>query len=150
MAGIAVCGALLLAFGATVVAYSWSYGLGQLSQPGTGFFGVLAGAGVCVLAALYLAQEWLSRNDASHEAPQVGATDGRALLVILVLWIYVLAMPWLGFALATCIVMTILFRMAGTATWARSVALGAGAGIAAALIFGVVLDLKLPKGMLVA
>ena len=150
MVGIAVCGTLLLAFGAAVLAYSWSYGFGQLSQPGTGFFGVLAGAGVCVLAVLYVGQEWLSRQNALAEPPQIGAMDGRALLVVAVLWVYVLAMPWLGFGLGTCIVMAVLFRMAGPATGPRSIAFGAGAGIAAALIFGMLLDLKLPKGVLLS
>lgn len=142
-----VSGAVAFAFGLSVAIASWSLGIGRLSQPGVGFFSFVAGIGICVLALSLLVDGVAQSRWGSGEA-LVEPWSWKGPFILLGLWGYVEAMPWLGFPLSTSVLMTLLFRAAGVRTWTGALALGISTGISAEVCFGVLLDMKLPSGVI--
>ncbi|NGM22549.1 tripartite tricarboxylate transporter TctB family protein [Roseomonas stagni] len=140
------------------IALCWSskeLGLSDPSGPGSGLFPFLAGllvlaggVGLLVRHVVTGGQPVPGEEIAAQfwEAP--GAPFRTAMLIIVVAGM-IIAVPWLGFALAGVIGLPILFRViAPEKSWMAAIVTGVIAAGSMHLLFAVALGTPLPRGPL--
>jgi len=130
---------------------SLDLGVGNLSAPGPGLFPFvfavfLGGASVIYLAVARLKQAAAERVP----APSEDLFWKRPAIVVLLLAVYSLFLFRIGFLLATFILLIILFNISpGTERKWRAAAAGASATVVISyLVFGKLLQIPLPRGIL--
>ncbi|WP_203075247.1 tripartite tricarboxylate transporter TctB family protein [Falsiroseomonas ponticola] len=140
------------------IALCWSsrsLGLSDPSGPGSGLFPFLAG--VLVLGGgvgLLLRHVATGGRPAPGEeiAPQFWEAPGapfRVLVLVVVVAGMILAVPWLGFALAGVLGLPLLFRViAPEKSWVSAIVTGIVAAGSMHLLFAVALGTPLPRGPL--
>ncbi len=101
---------LLLSF--FVCQQSVVIGVGSLSQPGPGLLAFGAGAGIGVLALWFLIQSFVSK-ESRGEVTHHGKTlqRGRFLMICTSLFVYTIAVNWLGFLLSTFLFVIFVLRL---------------------------------------
>lgn len=123
--------------------------VGTLGQPGPGLLSFGAGAGIGLLALVLLIQTFLPGSHPEPEAEIVNA--GRTAMVVSIsvsLFIYTMAVNWLGFILATLMFVLFLFRIVETEPWWRWIVKAVLVTAGNYLLFVVWLGIRLPKGIL--
>jgi len=145
MRGDAISGLLLAAAGIYAAAKSWGYGLGMLSQPGAGFFpfwaAVLVTACGGAIGALGLRGLRREPAAAASAAPFNWAKVAQCVVALLA---YTAALPWIGFAVSTFLVMLGLSRLDPQTTWRGSIAIGALGAAGFWLLFVYALKVSFP------
>lgn len=123
--------------------------VGTLGQPGPGLLSFGAGAGIGLLALVLLIQTFMS---GSHPEPKAETgRSGRTAIVVAIsvsLFVYTLAVNWLGFILATLMFVFFLFRIVETESWWRSTIKAVLVMAGNYMLFVVWLGLRLPRGFL--
>ena len=122
-------------------------GVGNLSQPGPGLLAFGAGAGIGVLAFWFLIQSFVSKESRS-EVAQNGRTlkRGRFLMICISLFVYTIAVNWLGFLLSTFLFIIFILRLIESKKWWRTLIEAALITVGNYLLFVEWLGLSLPKG----
>ena len=140
----AVAGGFLL-LGAWICLEAVQVPFGSLRMPGAGFFPLLLGLMLSVLAVILLGMAWLS--------PEVGATrvrPERPEVVYLVA--SVVASVWLferlGFLLTMALFLAVAMRTSGKIGSMRAVVLAVAGSGASYWVFGRLLQINLPAGVL--
>jgi putative tricarboxylic transport membrane protein len=142
-----------LAFLAASVAYTagaWTFPLGTAQRPGPGFFPLAVGGFACAVALVFAANAF--RRPAAAAARADAAAEpgarGRVVATTLALVGFCLLVPWAGYpAVAFLFVTTLIKRLGGTG-WAVAVITGLVSAAASAYVFGTVLGVPLPRGLL--
>ena len=142
-----VSGTAVLTFGVTAAIMSWSLELGQLSQPSPGFFPFLAALGITALGAT-LALRGLLQGRQDTKDGTSWTWSWPAVLCLVALAIYAQALELLGFALSTFLLMSALFMIAGMRRWHIVLFMGFATAALAEFIFGFLLEMSLPTGLL--
>lgn len=140
-----VAAAALLVSGVFVVA-AWDLDVGTSARPGPGLMPRLAAAGLALSAVLAL----LERVKPSAEVEDAPDSSGarRQLVVVGTLTAYVVALPFLGFLLASAVALSICsWIIAGSHRVGRAVVIGGVIALAVDASFRVLLDVGLPSGL---
>lgn len=129
--------------GAATAAYAWTLGIVGPSGPESGLFPLIAaliimGAGIVLL--------WLPSSRATAPDFPRGAALGRVLGVLAGLALMVIAIPYLGFAVAGAIMMIVLLRTVEKTSWGGLIALALASVVTVVWLFGHVLGMALPRG----
>jgi putative tricarboxylic transport membrane protein len=135
----------LLALAALVL--SRRLDVGSVTQPGPGFFPMVLGSALLLVAVILGAGAF--RAPAATSGPAGDRIDLARLLITLgAFGAYVIAFEALGFVLAT--VLWLAFQLGAIARYRWPIALGAGAVIAliSYLLFDTWLGVRLPPGVL--
>lgn len=138
---------MLVGFGISYGGYS--IGLGSLKEPGSGFIFFWLGIIVVGLASLVFVKTALgkmARVDVT--AGWLGLRWKKVLWVLVALIFYASSFQFLGFILATVILLLFLFKVVEPQKWLESVAWAVGATVASYFLFQVWLGAQLPKGLL--
>ena len=146
----------LLAFGAVTVALSLQLPLGTLRMPGTGFFPLVLGLLLVVLAAAQGTRLLLARARARAAAAPPPATpppaaqpaDGAAQRVVLFIGVVALATLLLqpaGYVASTLLLMVGLLRVLGV-SWGACVLIAASSALASHFVFVRWLGIPMPAG----
>jgi putative tricarboxylic transport membrane protein len=145
-------GLALAALGAWIVgqARGWTY-MGE-DGPGAGFFPLWYGAVMVLLSLVLVARTVMAKVPREGNAPEVKAPEWRELGRALACWAALVAsialMPLTGFlvafALLTWFVVAILARQPQRV----AITLALGSSLAFYVLFAVLLDVSLPKGLL--
>ncbi len=140
------------------IALCWSstqLGLSDPSGPGSGLFPFLAGLLVLGSGVGLLVRHVVTGGQPApgeEIAPQFWEAPGapfRVVVLILVVGGMIVAVPWLGFALAGAIGLPILFRViAPEKSWVTAIITGIIAAGSMHLLFAVALGTPLPRGSL--
>ena len=145
-----ISGFFWLAFVAYFIYHSTTlYGLGTLSEPGTGFFPFLSGCFVALMAILVLVQSF------SKHRPQVplsslwqGKKWHRTITVSILVLCYLLTFERIGFFLTTMLFLfTICTWVQEYSRW-KSIFISVVAATLANLLFHTLLKASLPQGIL--
>ena len=122
-------------------------GVGTLSQPGPGLLAFGAGAGIGVLALWFLIQSFVSK-ESRGEVTRHGKTlqRGRFLMICTSLFVYTIAVNWLGFLLSTFLFVIFILRLIESKKWWRTLVEALLITIGNYLFFVEWLGLSLPKG----
>jgi len=129
-----------LVFSLFVCQQSVVIGVGTLSLLAFG-----AGAGLGGLAFLLLIQSIFSKEKRSEAVPAIGLRKGRFMLICLSLFVYTMAVNWLGFLPSTFVFVIFVFRMVESEKWWRTILEAVLITIGNYLIFVGWLGLGLPK-----
>ena len=143
-----IASALLLILGGAALYGAVSMGIGTPDVPDAGFFPLLAALALVTLSGLQLLAQIRNRSLPDTPPAEAGppASERMALLVIACLVAYVPALEWLGFIIATALLVGLILAIFGIRRplpYAIAVPVLAGGGY---LLFDRVLGLPLPAG----
>lgn len=140
---------LLLGLGAVYLSHR--LGLGTLTRPGPGFLTFWSGVILCVLSGVVFIQGTMARRGEEGMALQglwTGMNWSKPIHVVLALLTYVLVFTSLGFLLTTSFLLLFLFKGIEPETWRRAFLSAALASLVSYVLFGIWLQVQLPKGIL--
>jgi putative tricarboxylic transport membrane protein len=138
-----------LALAIFICQQSMGSGIGTLRRPGPGLLSFGAGAGIGLLALVFLIQTFFTKQSSAGEEQDAGSGGAvKTISVCISLFLYTLAVNWLGFILATLFFVLLLFRIVESEPWWRTVMKAVLVTIGNYLVFVVWLGVKLPKGIL--
>ena len=129
---------------------SLGIGIGSLHRPGPGMLSYGAGAAMGLIALAVLIGSFWKKEKADKQTPNEGDGGEAAKVAIIgvALFFYAIAANWLGFSLATLLVVLFLFRFVDTEPWWRSIVKAALVTLGNYLVFEVWLGLHLPTARL--
>jgi hypothetical protein len=134
-----------LVLAALAAAGAWQLGVGDLHSPGAGFLPFYAALLFGVLALVSLVQDLKAMSGPAAEI-WGGVRWGRWIAMVASLFLYVAALEWLGFMLATFLLMLVLFRILEPYRWTTVLFFSLLTMGSAYLFFVVLLDSRLPGG----
>jgi len=139
-----------LALAAFICQQSMGIGVGTLVRPGPGLLSFGAGAAMGLLALAFLIGTFLKGQASSGPLGKAerGGHTATVVAISLSLFVYTIAVIWLGFILATLMFVFFLFRIVETESWWRSLLKGILVTAGNYLVFVVWLGIHLPKGVL--
>jgi putative tricarboxylic transport membrane protein len=145
----AVSGLLLAAFGIYTALTSYGFGLGTLSQPAAGFFPfwasvLMVGCSTAVVARAVFPKAAAATTDAGGHIP----SWGKLAACVAMLLGYAIALPLVGFAPSTFLVMLALSRLDSRTTWLASFLIAVLGSAGFWLVFVRGLAVKFPPSLL--
>ncbi len=141
-AGLVVLAASLVLFGLTLELRA-----NPLVPIGPGFYPRIVLGVTALLAALLVVTDWYAAKKAG---PKVPADYAAVVLHFVVFGIYVAALPWLGFRIATfayvAVTNALMDPPRGARQWARVAAIALASALATYFVFEHYLSVLLPRG----
>jgi putative tricarboxylic transport membrane protein len=137
-----------LCISVVVAVASFRLGLGKLSAPGSGFtpFGASILLGILSIICFFQAKE--KQEPENVEPLFSGQLWYKVILVFVVLFLYAQIMPFVGFTIATFLLMAFLFWIAGEKKIWKVVVFSLIAAVLSYMIFSKWLNLQFPNGPL--
>jgi putative tricarboxylic transport membrane protein len=139
---------LLIAIGVGVVIESFRLKLGTPLTPQPGFFPFIGGSLLIGLSIVLLVQGWLRRGESTRKPREVAGGLRKPAILIASLSVYTAALSYLGYVLPTIILVAAILRVLGVTSWKVLILASLGLSIGAYLLFGRVLGIDLPEGVL--
>jgi len=141
----------LLIIGIGFVIYSNKYTIGNLSQPGVGFFPLLIGIGLAGWAGVFILQERKGRSatekeETQRQAPGESILKGKIYAVTAILFAFAALHSVLGYWTSIFGAMVVLLRVAGVPGWKKALLGGGMTAIASYFIFEYWLGVLFPEG----
>ena len=143
--GDIVSGSLLAAIGAYAGYKAWGFGLGQLHEPGAGFFPFVGAALIFVCGAVIAVQGAIAGLRTAGEAAGGG---WKLWACVATLVAYAIALPLAGFALSTFLMLGALCRLDPRTSWTATVACALLGSAGFWLIFVRGLSVNFPPSLL--
>ena len=141
-AGLVVLAASLVLFGLTLELKA-----NPLVPIGPGFYPRIVLGVTALLAVLLVVTDWYAAKKAG---PKVPADYAAVVLQFVVFGIYVAALPWLGFRIATfayvAVTNALMDPPRGARQWARVAAIALASALATYFVFEHYLSVLLPRG----
>lgn len=125
---------------------SIKFGIGSLSYPGPGFFPFVVGSILFCFSFILVLLGFKDRNDASFSKRQEFGT--RAFITLTILLAYALSLEYLGFVLASCILIFYLFKIPGANKWMFSIIMTALTVASIYYLFKVLLKAQFPESII--
>ncbi len=124
-------------------------GVGDFRAPGPGLFSFCSSALLGVLSII-LALAGLAKGKERQGIIELwrGMKWGKVLLLIISLFSYPILLPLMGFTTTTFMVMVLFFRLTGVRRLSAAVGIGLLTAVVSYLIFGILLKIPLPRGMI--
>ncbi|MBI5604551.1 MAG: tripartite tricarboxylate transporter TctB family protein [Deltaproteobacteria bacterium] len=138
-----------LVVGIGIALGSLRYGFGDFLSPGAGFITFFAGAILSLLSiCLFIAS--VRRREPRKGLGKLweGREVGKVFYVILLLTVYTLSLKFLGFLIATFLLLVLLFRIKAAYRLLKIVLIALLITAGTYLVFQVWLKVQLPKGLL--
>jgi putative tricarboxylic transport membrane protein len=139
-----VGGVVGVALGAGVVAGAVGLRVGTPTSPEPGFFPLLGGLGVAVMAGVLLVQAALGRSTGGEAFGELR----RPAILVGALAIYVAILEPVGYVIATLAIAGVMLRVLGVHSWRVLVTGSVGLAGATWLLFARLLGIDLPAGLL--
>lgn len=143
-----VASVLLILVGTGVIIESVRLKVGTPLMPQPGFFPLLGGFVLVGLALILLVQSLLGRGEASRQPQEAFGELRRPAILVLCLGVYTILMEPVGYVLPTFVIAAVILRILGVMSWTIVVLAGAGLSIGTYLLFGRILGIDLPAGIL--
>lgn len=145
--GYLVTGAGGLVLSAGYLGLSVQLPFGELARPGASLFPIMVGA---LLAVASLSTLWEGWRTASAEQVELPAgRDARRLLVLVgALFVYIVALPWLGQVIASSLFLVLLMRVLSDTSWIRVIAYALIISGTLYAVFVRMLSVPMPRGLL--
>jgi hypothetical protein len=151
---------VLLLFSMTFLIYTARYPLETWESPGPAVFPLILGGVLLILASGQLIRACLAPKIAGPARDQVSTItalkkflhenpeEAKVVSLTSVLVLYLLMMQWIGFFVATFLLVIISSRLMEAKGWGRPIALSLGVGLFCYLLFDVWLKISFPRGVL--
>lgn len=141
-------GSIGLLFGAAYLGTSFRLPFGQLDQPGAAVFPVIVGI-MFVLVSLATVWEGLQMDRAQRVDLPTGSDLGRLLRMFGLLIAYFFALPWIGHVIATTLFCIFLIRLLSDINWLRVLTYSVAISAALYVVFVLVFNVPVPRGILI-
>jgi len=122
--------------------------MGELHQPGSGFFPFTIGLLTGVLALIALFQSVREKAERPAAPPQATFRWWNIVVILAALIGFTLSLEKLGFLVNTFLFMVLLLKVVDPQTWKRALLTGLITAIASDLVFNVILGAQIPSGIL--
>jgi putative tricarboxylic transport membrane protein len=142
-----VSAAVLLAFGLFAAAQASGLRFGTVAAPGPGFFPLGLAMALCLAAIGLIVRAWRGAA-ADVWTPTPDARRFAVAGTLGALLVYALVLEWLGFLLATFVLLVFFFRALQRQSWLVVVAGSLATSILSYLVFKTWLGVNLPGGLL--
>jgi hypothetical protein len=136
--------------GMVFVIESVQLGLRGVHRPGAGFLPFFVGIGLSMLGIFSLVKNLLdNRRDPNKEGNKLfGRSALSVVVLIVVMYAYVVVLPWLGYLLSTFMLLIYLFKAGGFRKWAYTLIAALVTVSISYWLFGFLLMIRFPKGLL--
>jgi hypothetical protein len=144
------CGLFWLFFSVAMGWQAWRLPMGEMREPGAGFFPLLIAVVTGLLAILAIIPALKEKPQPRGEEPPPSEPFRWWNLVIIVaaLAAYGLTLPEIGFMVNTFLFMLLLVKVIEPQTWTKSLIAALITAVAAELFFNGLLSTQIPKGIL--
>ena len=138
-----------LGIGALIMVFAVPHGLGGVHSPGAGFMPFLIGLAICILAVIVFIQGTAARLRGSlWESIVKDVRWEKPLITLAALLVYVLLMNFLGFILATALLVGFLLKVIHPQKWPVVLSGAVLTSLASYILFQIWLKTQLPVGIL--
>ncbi len=137
-----------LLFAIYVAIESYSFDLGKWSMPGPGYFPFGAALVIGIISLLFLLKTL--RKAPSKEIP-TSIPKGRwrnVVLSLVAMVVYIFLLKSIGFVLCTFLLVIFFLRVVEPQRWFTTLIVSLSVSLGSHLLFNVLLDVQLPKGIL--
>jgi hypothetical protein len=146
------CSLFWLLFSVVMTRESFRLPMGEMRDPGAGFFPLLIALLTGVLALIALAQALRQKSEKQgKEPPSPSAEPFRwwnLVIIVAALWAYALTLDQIGFLVDTFLFMLLLVKVIEPQSWAKSLIAALITAVASELFFNVLLQAQIPQGIL--
>jgi hypothetical protein len=125
-----------------IIVESLRMGTGTMKEPGPGFLSLCAGLILAVFSLVLVIRGWKTGED----APRVKHSR-RTVIALFSLFVYSLIMETIGFAVATFLLVAVLFHLAERRPWWVLLGMSVLVTVVAYVVFGVMLKVYFPVGV---
>lgn len=136
-------GLFFFGLSAFIIWESLRVGVGTLNEIGSGFLSFYTGVILSVLSLVLIYEAWRLRD-----SRKIHSHRGRAVLALIILFVYSLVLNILGFFVATFFLVGILFRLGEPRPWWALLGMSALVTFLAYIVFGILLHVYFPTGLL--
>lgn len=142
-----VVGLVVVAAGGVYLIQALALPYGTAARPGAGFFPTIVAIFACVVGLMMTVRAFVTTAPAraSREAAPTGAARARALSTMIVMIVFCLLLPWVGYPLVAFGFVTFLLHRLGSTPRTAAIT-GALTAAASHYVFAVLLDVPLPRG----
>ena len=134
-------------FGLYIAFEGFQLGMGTLRNPKSGFF--VFWLGIILLGlSVFLFVRSFARSTPGEVGEQKDLGWLRGIILMSGLLVYIFAFKWLGFLLSTFLLLIFLFKGLHPQKWWVALTLAVVAIVFSYVIFGVLLELRFPEGVL--
>ena len=123
-------------------------GLGGLHRPGVGFLPFLVGSCLTVIAFFSFIIDIRAIPRHTPQKKVSSASPAKLVSVVCCLAVYVLVLSTAGYLLSTFLLFVFLFRTGGVHKWSVAAAAALLTSAISYCIFGFLLNIRFPKGLL--
>lgn len=133
----------ILGFSLFVLWESLRLGLGSLQKPGSGFLSFCTGVILSVICLIELRKNW-GKQDLLKVLP----SSRRVIIALISLIVYSIVLETVGFIVATFFLVGIVFHLAEPRRWWALLGMSALVTLLVYLVFGILLQVNFPRGIL--
>jgi putative tricarboxylic transport membrane protein len=133
------------------LATSLTFPLGDSARPGAGFFPVAVGLYLCGLGAILAVAAWRGASAAppiARAALVAGDARARVAAIMVALVGFCLALGWIGYPAAAFLFVAVGLKSLGRGGWPAALLTALAAAALSYYLFGVLLGVPLPRGVL--
>lgn len=145
--GYLAVGAAGLLLSAAYLGASVRLPIGELARPGAGVFPLLVGV-LLVIGSLSTLWEGLRTSTAEQVELPAGRDRLRLLVLLAALFVYIIALPWLGQLIASALFLILLMRVLSDVAWPRVIVYSLIISATLYFIFVRLLNVPMPRGIL--
>jgi putative tricarboxylic transport membrane protein len=136
------------AFGFFIILYSvYKLDIGMFKDPGSGFFLLISGIGLCLIAIIIFIKARLSKLDEKVNI-FIGVIWYKPVIILAVILFYIYLFEKLGFILDTILLMIFLFKCVEPQSWRVAVLYSFLSVFIIWFTFGYWFEVQLPSGIL--
>ena len=152
MRSVKICCSLFwLLFSVVMSREAFRLPMGEMKDPGAGFFPLLIGLVTGLLALIALVQSLREKKE-KNDAPAPRSTEPfrwwNLVVILAALIAYALTLTTLGFMIDTFLFMLILLKVIEPQTWGKAVLAALITAMTSDLFFNVLLGAQIPSGIL--
>lgn len=137
---------ILLFLSLVIIIVSIEYGLGTINRPGTGLFTLVLGVLILISGIIHII--FTGNKEDNEPLFQNRAEIKRFVFVGLILILWIVGLPYLGFIIMTFFVTLVMSKVIGLEGWLRPIILSLVTSSFIYLLFDYWLYIDLPKGIL--
>lgn len=141
------CNIFWLLFSLITCVEAYRLTLGNINDPGPGFFPFGAGLTMLILSLVGLFQSIARKKKVEKTAPQELFRWWNIAIILAAITAYALSLEKIGFLINTFLFMCLLLKVVEPQTWKTAIIGGLITTLAANLVFNVVFRTQIPKGI---
>jgi hypothetical protein len=132
-------------------AYLWialGFPMGSAARPGPGLFPVAVGVLICVVAMAMVVRAATEPATRGERATVEADARARVAVTAAALVGFCLALPYLGYAVASFVFVALLLKWLGGGRWVAAIAIALATTAVSYVLFSALLGVPLPRGPL--